>query len=317
MQAVRYHEHGGPEVLQVEAVERPDPGEGEVLVETRAAAVNPVDTYFREGSYPTDLPRIPGSDVAGVVAETGPGVDSFDVGDGVFATGLGNDRDGTCAEFAAVPTDLAAHLPEGVDFQVGAAVALVGVTAWRSLVARCGLEPGETALVHGGSGGVGHVAVQLAATAGADVTATASPPHHDVIADLGADTVLDYAHEDLADAIVDAGRPDVVLDHRLDDYLGLDCQVAAFGARIAAIGNEHVEATFPDVPAARAKALTVHHASMFNTPDVGQVLSRLAALVADGDLTAAVEQIYDLEEVAKAQRDVLERSFAGKLVVVP
>jgi hypothetical protein len=145
---------------------------------------------------------------------------------------------------------------------------------------------------------------------GARVTATASPSHHDVVTDLGADAVFNYAREDLADAIVDAGRRDVVLDHRLDDYLGLDCQVAAFRSDIAAIGNEHVEATFPDVPAARSKALTVHHVSMFNTLDMGGVLERLATLMADGELTAVVERVYDLPE-PRAHRRTSGRATSG------
>jgi NADPH2:quinone reductase len=113
MRTVRYHEHGGPEVLELEEVPRPEPGEDELLVEVRAAAVNPVDAHFREGSYPTDLPRIPGSDAAGIVVETGPGVEAFEEGDRVFATGLGNDRDGACAEFVAVPTDSRPTSPRG------------------------------------------------------------------------------------------------------------------------------------------------------------------------------------------------------------
>lgn len=317
MRAVRYHEHGGPEVLCVEDVPQPKPGPEELLVRVEAASVNPVDTYFREGSYPPgDLPWTPGSDVAGVVEKAGEETE-FTAGDRVFATGLGNDDQGTCAEYVAVPEEFAAPLPDLVEFETAAAGALVGVTAWQSLIAACGLEPGQRALVHGGNGGVGHLAVQLAAASGADVTTTARPDYHDRLADLGAETVLDYAREDLEDAILEAGEPDVVLDHRLDDYLGLDCRVAAFDADIAAIGNTDLEATFPNVPAARGKALTVHHVSMFNTPDIGGVLERLARLYERGDIEPVVAQTYDLEGVADAQEDVLAESFLGKLVVTP
>jgi len=317
MNAVRFHEHGGPELLTVDDIERPTPGPDELLVEVEAAAVNPVDTYFREGAYdPAELPWIPGSDCAGTVAAVGENAD-YAVGDRVFATGLGNGRQGTAAEYAVVPESHLAHLPDSIDFETGAAVALVGVTAFQSLIEACSLEPGERALIHGGSGGVGHIAVQLAAATGARVTTTASPQYHDQLLELGADAVFDYRRDDLADALVEAGRPDVVLDHRLDDYLSLDTDVAAHGARIAAIGNTDSAATFEDVPNCRAKALSVHHVSMFNTPDFGAVLSRLAVLLADGDITVEIARRYDLEDVARAHRDVLNESVLGKLVVTP
>ncbi|WP_440005545.1 NADPH:quinone reductase [Halomicrococcus sp. SG-WS-1] len=318
MRAVRYHEHGGPDVLTVEDVDRPTPADDELLVAVRAAAVNPVDTYFREGSYPPgDLPWIPGSDFAGEVAAVGDEVEEFAPGDRVFGTALGNDRPGTCAEYVAAPTDRVARLPNGVGFDEGAAVALVGVTAWRALVDHADLEPGERCLVHGGSGGVGHVAVQLGAAVGARVTTTARETYHDRIDALGADDVLDYARDDLADAVRDAGAPDVVLDHRLDDYLQFDADVAAQGGRVVGIGNQDAAAGFEDVPAARSKELTLTLMSMFNTPDVAAVLERLARLVADGAIAPEIADSYALDAVDEAHRAVLEESFCGKLVVEP
>ncbi|WP_254274098.1 NADPH:quinone reductase [Haloarcula marina] len=318
MRAVRFHEHGGPEVLTVEDVPMPTPEGDEVLVEVAAAGVNPVDTYFRDGAYdPGELPWIPGSDCAGTVAEIGDAVEGYAEGDRVFATGLGNWLQGTCAEYAIVPESHLAHLPDAVDFETGAAVALVGVTAWQTLVDACSLELAERALIHGGSGGVGHVAVQLADAAGARVTTTASPQYHDRLSKLGADDVFDYRREDIADAVTEAGAPDVILDHRLDDYLSFDTDVAAQSARIAAIGNSDLAATFENVPQCRAKDLTVHHVSMFNTPEFGAVLDRLATLMADDALTGVVADTYALDEVADAHVDVLEESFLGKLVVTP
>ncbi|WP_284008669.1 NADPH:quinone reductase [Haloarcula pelagica] len=317
MRAVQFTEYGGPEVLELVETERPVSAVDGVLIAVEAAAVNPVDTYFREGAYePAELPWIPGSDVAGTVVEAGDETD-FAVGDRVFATGLGNSRQGTCAEYVAAPASAVAELPESLSFAEGAAMALVGVTAWQSLVAACSLEPGERVLVHGGSGGVGHLAIQLAAATGARVTTTASPTYHDRLIDLGADDALDYRRDDLDDAVVAAGRPDVLLDHRLDDYLSFDARVAAQGGRIAAIGNTDSSATFADVPACRAKALSVHHVSMFNTPEFGAVLARLATLAADGAIEPVVVREYDLAEVADAQRAVLDESFLGKLVVTP
>ncbi|WP_121822662.1 NADPH:quinone reductase [Halostella salina] len=318
MRAVRYHEHGGRDVLQVDDVPRPEPGQGEVLIAVEAAAVNPVDTYFREGSYqPAELPMTPGSDFAGEVTAVGEGVDGFEPGDRVFGTGLGNDRQGSCAEFAVAPTDRIAHLPRGASAREGAGVGVVGVTAWRALVDHADLEPAERCLVHGGSGGVGHAAVQIAAAAGAQVTTTAAPEYHDRLEKLGADTAIDYARDDLADAVTAAGEPDVILDHRLDDYLQFDADVAAQNARIVGIGGNSAESGFSNTPAARAKELRVHLMSMFNTPDISTVLDRLAVLLTEGDLTAEVDGVYGLDEVGEAHRAVLEDSVFGKLVVEP
>jgi NADPH2:quinone reductase len=318
MHAVRYHEHGGPDVLSVEEVPTPDPGPGEVRVAVRAASVNPVDTYYREGDYvPPTLPMVPGSDVAGVVDAVGPDVDGFTVGDRVFGTNLGTDGPGTYAEAVVAPTDRLTRLPDGITFQEGAAVALVGVTAWRALVDHAALEPAETCLVHGGSGGVGHVAVQLAATAGARVVATAREQYHGRLDALGADVTIDYRRDDLAGAVRDAGPPDAILDHRLDDYLSFDAEVARRGARVVGIGNTDVEAGFADVPAARAKELTLHLMSVFNTPDVPAVLDRIAALVAAGDVVPDVARTFDLADAADAQRAVLGESHFGKLVLEP
>jgi NADPH2:quinone reductase len=317
MRAVRYHELGGPEVLQVEDVPRPEPGHDELLVRVEAAGVNPVDTYFREGAYPLpELPWIPASDVAGVVEAVGEGVGAFETGDRVFATGLGRDRQGTCAEYVTVPEGLAATLPGGCGFEEGAAVALVGVTAWQALVHHGGVEPGQRVLIHSGSGGVGHVAVQLAAAAGARVTTTASPAYHGHLADLGADAALDYDREDLAEAVADVGAPELVLDTLADEYFELDGEVAAHGATIVGIGNEAATAPVPMGPG-KFKDLRFQTMSMFNAPDTGAVLSRLATLMAAGDVVPEVAEVYDLADTADAHRDVLAESFLGKLVVTP
>lgn len=318
MRAVRYHEHGGPDVLEVEDVDRPDPDADEIRVEVAAAGVNPVDTYFREGSYePPTLPMIPGSDFAGVVDTVGEAVEGFAEGDRVFGTGLGNDRRGTYAEYAVAPTDRVAHLPEGVDFDEGAAVALVGVTAWRALVDHAALDPAETCLVHGGSGGVGHVAVQIAAASGARVVTTASEEHHEALRELGADTPLDYGRDDLANAVREAGDPDAILDHRLDEYLDFDAEVGVQGVRVVGIGNTQPEAGFDNIAAARGKEMRLQLMSMFNTPEMAAVLEKLARLMDDGDLRPEIARRYDLDEAADAQKAVLDDSFLGKLVIQP
>ena len=318
MRAVRYHEHGGPAVLEVEDVADPEPRRGEVLIEVEAAGINPVDTKFRDGSYSpaAGLPLIPGGDVAGVVAATGDDAEGFSVGDRVFGTNLGIDRQGSCAEYVlATPTHLA-HLPGSVSFEQGAAMGVVGVTAWLGLIELAGLRPGDVCLVHGGNGGVGHVAVQLGAAAGARVIATAAPDYHGAVESLGAAAVLDYGRDDLAEAILDVGEPDVILDHMLDRYLQLDTDVGARGHRIVDISSAP-EVAYENAGAGRGKGQRLLHLSMVRWPDVSEPLERCARLMDSGDLVAEIDRTYGLDEVGDAHRDVVEDSFLGKLVVVP
>jgi NADPH:quinone reductase-like Zn-dependent oxidoreductase len=321
MRAVRLHDHGGRDVLQVDEVDRPTPGEGEVLVEVAAAGVNPVDTYFREGSYtPVELPFTPGVDVAGTVAERGDGVDSFAVGDRVLGTGIGNaSYQGSYAEYATVPVDRLVALPDGADLTEAGAAGVAGVTAWRSLVDHAALDPAEYCLVHGGAGGVGHAAVQVGDAVSARVLATAAPDYHDRVSELGAETVLDYGRDGLADAVRDAseGGVDVVLDHRLDDYLQFDADVAATGARVVGIGENSPDPGFTDDGAARSKDVSYQFMSVFNTPDLRVPLRGIAHLMDTDALSVELARTYDLDEAAEAQRAVMTDSFLGKLAVVP
>ena len=141
MRAVRFHRHGGTDVLQVDEIEQPDPASDEVLIAVDGAAVNPVDTYFREGSYePFTLPMIPGIDAGGEVVAVGDDVTGFSEGDAVMATGIGKDHYGGYAEFAAVPEDRLVALPEGVDTVAAGAAGVAAVTAWRALVDHAALS---------------------------------------------------------------------------------------------------------------------------------------------------------------------------------
>lgn len=319
MRAVRYHEHGDPSVLQIDNLDRPTPGPNELLIEIRAASVNAVDTRFRAGTYGSvSLPAIPGGDAAGIVAAVGAAVTTFDAGDRVFASGMGHDEGGTFAEYGLVPAMKVAHLPESVSFRTGSALANVGVTAWLALVDRVGLKPTERCLVHGGNGGVGHAAVQLATTVGADVIATAgSDATREGVRELGAAAVLDYDSDTLADDIRDAtdgAGVDVILDHHLDEYLGLDFAVAAQDAHILSITGD-----IPRVEDAtlQHKELTLQGLSIANTANRQPILHRLARLMVRGDLTAEIAATYDLDEAAKAHRTVTEGGYVGKVVVIP
>ncbi|RQG90034.1 NADPH:quinone reductase [Natrarchaeobius halalkaliphilus] len=321
MRAVHLHEQGDPDVLQVENIDRPEPADDEILVEVAAAGVNPVDTYFRDGSYePAEVPFTPGVDLAGVVAETGESVTEFDDGDRVYGTGIGNGTfQGAYAEYATVPVDRVVSLPDGVDLVDAGAAGVAAVTAWRALIDHGDLEPAEYCLVHGGSGGVGHAAVQIGAAVSARVITTAAPEYHDELRNLGATAVLDYVRDDLEDAVLEAsdGGVDVILDHRLDDYLQFDADVAAKNARVVGIGENSPDPAFSNDGTARSKDVTYTFMSMFNAPDLRVPLRGTAHLMDAGELSIELARRYDLDEAGEAQRAVMEDSVFGKLVIEP
>lgn len=326
MRAIRYHEYGDPEVLQVEEVERPAPGHGDVLVEVRAASLNPLDTLYTRGVLGSDegafeesgLPSTLGTDLAGVVRAVGDDVTAFEPGDRVLGTGMADRDRATFAEYAVAPEDHLAALPEGVAFETAAAGAHVGGTAWRAITEFGNAGPGDTVLIHGGSGGVGHMAVQLAAISGSRVVATAgSERARDAVAEFGADGVIDYDRTDLADAVREAaGEPvDLILDPHTGEYLDLDIEVAANGGTIT-----HINGAFPAIPhpnATRTKELTIQGIAMHNTPDIGAVMGELAGLFADGKLRPHVDRTFDFSEVVEAYRTLSEERVIGKIVLTP
>lgn len=320
MRAVRFHEHGSPDVLQVDEITPPTPGAGELQIEVRAAGINPVDTYFRDGSFePPSLPMIPGVDVSGVVSETGTNVTEFAVGDRVFGTGIGGPYAGTAAEYVVAPIGRVAQLSANVSFEDASAAGIAALTPWRAIVDHAALEPGEYCFIHGGSGGVGHVAVQIAAEIGSRVVTTASESHHRRVRELGAHAVFDYDREDLRDVALDAteGGADVIVDHMPERYLQFDCDIADQHGRIVLYRNSNQEAGFSDVQAAGTKELQFQAMSALNTPDIAARLTKIERLLSDGQLEINVDETYGFDDVATAHQRVRDESFLGKLVVMP
>ena len=211
MKAIRFHEYGGFEVLKYEDVPRPEPQPGEVLIQVRAASVNPFDLALREGwlasMIPLQLPAIAGVDVAGIVMATGEGVTDFSIGQDVY--GFMSRYSGAYAEYAAVAIETIAPQPQRLDYVQAASVPLAATAAWQALFEVGGLKEGQKMLVHGGAGGVGTFAVQLAKMKGAHVFATTVGQNVEYVQRLGADEVIDYnitPFETVAQAV------DVVLD---------------------------------------------------------------------------------------------------------
>jgi NADPH:quinone reductase-like Zn-dependent oxidoreductase len=338
MQAVRIHEYGGVDVLQGDEIERPEPNANKVLIEVAAAGVNPVDIHVREGyratpeelndvpgpvhrglATPAELPRILGADVAGVVRAVGTEVNRFQVGDRVFGTGLHNDRLGSYTEYTVARTDRLAHLPPNVPFEVGGAVGAVAATAWRALIHHGGLVANDGCLVHGATGGLGHVAVQIADHAGARVVGTARPAVHDQVREFGALAAVDYDSPDMADEVRQAlnGGPDVILDHMAGALLDLDVDIAGFGARIVIVGGPQDECAISEVRSAMQKDITVKLIGVSNTPTISDLLEPVAHLLERGCLDVVIHETYHLTEAAQAHQALEENQFVGKLVVTP
>jgi NADPH2:quinone reductase len=323
MQVARFHEHGEEDVLTVEDIERPNPAAGEILVETEAIGVNHVDTLFRKGVFPPPgLPHIPGSDFAGIVTEVGEQVTEYEVGDRVNGAGLGGDRPGTYAEFVTAPVERVAHLPEAVSFDEGAAVGHVGVAAWQAVIHHGDLQAAETCLIHGGGGGLGHIAVQLAAASGGTVITTeAEQETRDRLLDLGADAAFDFRRDDLADAVLEVDQPDLIVDYHFDNYVDFDLVNIAHSGRISILeftAEEGGEAVIGQSTLRQAllKDVTIQLIGIYNA-DISAVLQSLNKLTANGDLHVEVAGTYDLDDAAQAQHDIVEELFLGSLVLKP
>src|SRR6266536_4568670 len=212
MKAAVLQQYGGPEVLKLQEVSRPEPKDDEVLVRVIAAGVNPVDAYVRQGRLSErgfdKRPMIIGYDIAGVVEKIGAKITKFKAGDAVYAY-LPIMRGSGYAELAIAKEGEMALKPKNIDFEKAAAVPLAATTAWQALIDTAKIEKGQTVLIHGGSGGVGHFAIQIAKARGAKVIATASAANQDLLKQLGADVAIDYTKQNFEDTAKDV---DVVLD---------------------------------------------------------------------------------------------------------
>lgn len=323
MRAVRYHEHGDESVLRVDDVPRPEPGDGEVLVEVHAAGVNPIDTYIRGGNVPpkTGLPATAGSDLAGVVESTGPDATDYEPGDRVYATALGLFRHGSLAEYAVVPESRLAPLPEGVSFEEGAAAAMPFATSWRALVTRGELSIGEVCVVSGASGAVGHAAVQIAREAGAFVVGLAREGDSaEFVRGLGADAVVDYDSDDLAAELEAAtgGRPvDVAMESHADANLDAEIARLARGGRVVVIGEDATIGIDSGTSMAGKQAdLDLRFMSLAASADEQRGLLEAAnPFLRDGRFVAEVDSTFPLSEAADAYRRLGESGVLGSVVV--
>jgi NADPH:quinone reductase len=324
MKAIRVHQFGPPEVLQLETLPDPVPAAGQVLVRVRASGVNPVDTYIRAGNYGTlpAVPYIPGSDSAGTVAAVGDQVPEWRVGDRVYIGGtLAGRALGAYAELAVCDRRQIHRLNDRVSFEQGAAVNVPYATAYRALVHKAHAQPGEAVLIHGASGGVGLAAVQLALALGLRVIATAGSERGlHIVREQGAHVVLDHRQPNHLDPLADltVGRGvDIVLEMLANVNLAHDLTVLGKNGRIVVIGNRgSIEINPREIMRREASVTGVF---LFNAT-ADELLSIHAALeagLANGTLRPVVNQQFALADAARAHTAVLQPGACGKIVLIP
>ncbi|WP_370946033.1 NADP-dependent oxidoreductase [Amycolatopsis sp. cg5] len=297
MRAVSQSVFGGPEVLEMVEVDRPVPGDGEVLVKVRAVGVNPADWRLRSGQirYFGEPPFRLGCDVSGVVEATGPGAGKFEVGDEVF--GMLLSPAGAYAEYVVVAQDSLARKPNGIDHVHAAALPVAALTAWQGLAK---LRSGDRVLIHAAAGGVGHLAVQFARERGATVIGTARAAKHGFLRDLGADELIDYTAEDFTKL-----EPvDLVFDL-------VGGEAAQPSLELVKSGGVFVDALGSDQLAGEPGYFRLYCEAN------GDELAKIAELVESGVVKIHVERVLPLDEVAEAHRLVETGRTTGKIVLTP
>ncbi len=313
MHAVVQYGFGGPEVLQVQEVARPEPLPTEVLVRVHAAGVNPVDWKTRSGGGMAGVlgepPFILGWDVSGVVEETGFGVTTLQPGDEVYAMPWFPRAAGGYAEYVTAPSRQFARKPKSISHEEAAAVPLAALTAWQALVDTADVRPGQRVLIHAAAGGVGHLAVQFAKHLGAHVIGTAGSDRHDWLAGLGADELIDYTTDRFEDAIKDI---DVVIDlvgDGRDNTSTRSLSVLRPGGLIVAIPS----GVSPELHEA-AQSQGLRSSAFLVEPDA-PALTRIAELIDAGKVKVEVEKVFALEQAAQAHSHGELGHTRGKLVL--
>lgn len=330
MKAVHMTAAGGPDVLSITDIRKPLPGEDQVLVRLKAAGVNPVDTKLRSRGlfFENALPAVLGCDGAGVIESVGDKVTSLQAGDEVWYChgGLGREQ-GNYAEFNVINEQIARKKPASLSFEQAAAAPLVLITAWEALFDRGRLGNGQTVLIHGGAGGVGHVAIQLASNAGARVcTTVGSDDNARFVASLGAEEAFNYRDADFADAILEwtGGRGvDVALDIMGGQVFQDTFRAVAHYGSLITLLDPGTDVNWKE---ARNRNLCIGFELML-TPMLndlplarahqGDILDRCGALADAGKLRIDVDGSYQLDQAADAHRQIETCHTRGKVVLIP
>lgn len=316
MKAALLKSFGGPDAFELCNVPKPIPQTGQVLVRVHATSINPLDYQVRRGDYAdlVPLPAITGHDVSGVVEAVGPGVTTFSPGDEVWYTPQIFDGPGSYAEYHVAAEGIVAMKPPSLSHLEAASLTLVGGTVWEALVVRAALRVGESILVHGGAGGVGHVAIQIAKAMGARVFTTVRASNFEFARSLGADVLIDYQQEDVVDTVMrETGGHgvDVVFDTIGGDTLSSSPDVLAQLGRVVSI----VDTAQPqNVLQAWGKNASYHF--VFTRQNRGK-LDELSALVERGQLRPHVGAVYAMDDIAAAHARLESRDngLQGKIAI--
>jgi NADPH:quinone reductase-like Zn-dependent oxidoreductase len=304
MKAIVAHEYGGPEVLKLEEVPVPAPKENEILVRVIASAVNPADPLILNGKYAkefgTHLPLILGYDMAGVVVKTGAKITKLKVGDPVYAYLLFG---GGWAEYCISNETESALKPESLSFSYASAVPLAALTAWQALIDIGKIDKSKTVLIHGGSGGVGSFAIQIAKARGARVIATASTANQDVLKQLGADEAIDYTKPNWEETVHDV---DFALMPVGGETMTRTYGVMKKGGTIATLISR--------ADPAELEKRGIHGAPVFSHPDANE-LAEITKLIDAGKIKPVVTQVLPMTEAAKAVAQAETHHTRGKIVL--
>jgi NADPH:quinone reductase-like Zn-dependent oxidoreductase len=314
MKAMVIDKFGGPGQLHLAERPIPEPADDEILIELQYTSVNPVDWKIREGylkeSFPHQFPLIPGWDAAGIVRKVGRKVTMYKGGEKVYAYARKPDVQwGTYAEFVTVPAEAAAPMPQNIGFAQAAALPLTALTAWQALFEAARIKPGQTLLIHGGAGGVGGMAIQLARHAGAAaVYTTASARNHDYVRRLGAQHPIDYNSGNFADALLklEPAGVDVVLDTVGGPVLRESLRAVKRGGLLISVIEP------PDAAAAAAREVRTGY--VFVSPN-GAQLREIAGLIEQGALKPPRIEEMRLDQAPAAQERSRGRHVAGKIVL--
>jgi putative PIG3 family NAD(P)H quinone oxidoreductase len=325
MRAIVISQPGGPEVLHIADVADPVPGTGEVVVDVVAAGLNPADALQRRGGYPppSGAPPYPGLECSGRISELGPDVQGWQVGDEVCALLAG----GGYAERVAVPQGQLLPVPDGVSLTEAASLPEVACTVNSTVFGQAGLTAGETFLVHGGAGGIGTFAIQLAKARGAIVFCTAgSEPKLDRCRDLGADVAISYSRDDFVTATLTSSGghgADVILDIMGAPYLSRNLDALATGGRLVVIATRGGARAELDLGVAMRKRVAIFAATLRARPldekaaIVAAVRDQVWPLVAAGQIKPVIWRTLPLAEAAQAHRLLDEGSHIGKILLLP
>lgn len=320
MKAIIIHEYGGPDVMKLEDVPMPEPGDGQVLVRVEAAGVNPVDTYLRSGNYANapEPPYTPGKDAAGVVEKVGGGVTEFKKGDRVYTAGS---ISGTYAEYSLCEEKHLGRLPDDVTFEEGAGIWTPYATAYRALFQKAAAKEGESVLIHGASGAVGVAAIQWAKNAGLKVIGSASSEEGKKLAsEQGADSVVDHtddAHLAQVRDLTNGKGVDVIIEMLANVNLAKDFDALAMFGRITIVGNRGSLDFNPRL--AMGRDAIIYGMSLFNAPAdaMAEIHDAIFDGLSKGYLKPVIGESIPLAEAPRAHRQIIESKAFGKIVLIP